>query len=222
MKLSIAALALAMAGSASAKIVFSPPLAFTQYDGDCSGDVLYTGEVVSIEDLGMSSFCIADNIETEEGTIVSFSKVEIVSCTEDKIYENWYTCDEDCADCSDVYHAYTNWESVGPDSVVGYCYDYTFSMDTVKTERMVVGTFEETRQINFSFDASGSEEDAKMYVDMLDAGSCIAAGPPVAETMPEVEDVTVEEPEEEIESGASTLAATAAVAMGAVATMLLA
>lgn len=220
MKLSIAALALAMAGSASAKIEFSPPLAFTQFDGDCSGDVLYTGEVVSIEDLGMSSFCIADNIETEDGTIVSFSKVEIVSCTEDKIYENWYTCDEDCADCSDVYHAYTNWDSVGPESITGFCYDYTFSMDTVKSERMVVGTFDETRQINFSFDASASEEDAKMYTDMLDAGSCIVDGPPVAETMPEVED---EEPEaDEIDSGASTLAATAAVAMGAVATMLLA
>ena len=231
MKLSIAAITLAaMAGSASAGIEFEPAIPFTQFDGDCSGEVLYSGQVVSIEELEYGSFCVAENIDTEAGSMVSYSRVDIASCTEDKIYENWHSCDEGCATCDGAYSAYTTWDSVNPDPVVGHCYDYVFSLDTVKTTRKIA-TFDSTRQINFSFDADANPDDVKMYVEMMDLGSCIADGPPVTADEPVEEmkddmkdDMTKEDTmeEEEVESGASTLAATAAVAMGAVVTLLLA
>ncbi len=228
MKLSFALALATMTGSASAGVIFNPPLSFTQFDGGCSGETLYTGEIVSIAELDYGAFCISDNIDTDEGTIVSYSKVEISKCTEDKIYEDWSTCDEGCASCEPAYHAYTSWDSIAPETVVGYCYEYIFSMDNIAATR----SFTETRQINFSFDAGVNEEDAKTYVEMMDSASCIAAGAPVMDITKEApsteipaeieEETEVEEETEEIESGASTLAATAAVAMGAVATMLLA
>jgi hypothetical protein len=223
MKLSFTTLAVAaMAGSASAGVTFDPPIPFTQFDGDCDEEVVYTGEVVSINKLDYGSFCIADNINTADGPVVAYSKVDIFECDTERIYENWHHCTDDtCGECESEYQAYTNWDSIDPDNLVGFCYDYTFSMDvTEKIERKVT-TFNSVRQINFSFDAYANPEDVKLYTEMMDENSCIALGPPLMQS------TTNDEPtaDEDVAalSGASTLAATAAtLAMSAATIVLLA
>ena len=217
MKLAISTLALAaMAGSASATTVFIPPIPFKQYDGGCSEEVIYTGELLSIEMLEPGSFCISDNFYTDEGTIVSHSKVDVVSCEGDKIYEDWSECDPGCMNCQPAYQAYTLWEDTDANNQVGYCFDYFFSLDEV-TPRST--QFTNVRQINFSFDETANPADVKTYVDMMDMNSCIKAGPPAVEV---VEVAPVDTTVAQAESGASALAATAAVAMAAATTMLLA
>lgn len=233
MKLSFAALAIAtMTGSASAGLIFNPPVPFTQYNGDCeTGTVLYKGNVDGIKMIENASFCISESLEGEENT--AYSRVDIVECTADKIYENWFTCeDSECKDCGNEYKAYTSWESIDPENLVGYCYDYTFSADEqpVSATRKT-GTFNEVRQINYNFDADADPEDAMMYVKMMDDNSCIAAGRPTDSTglkqasEDNIEDHSGEDHsdnEDVAESGASALAASAAVAMAVATTMLLA
>ena len=227
MKLSINALALAsMAGFASATQIFDPPIPFIQYDGNCDGDVIYTGGVVSINKLEEGSFCIADIIEDTEGnTETAYSRVDVVSCTDDKIYEDWHSCDTDCVTCESEYQAYTNWESTSPDELVGFCFDYFFSLDdiTVATTR----SFQDVKQINFAFADDAEPEDVKAYLAMMDENSCIAAGSPAVEISKGTDTTDVPDDVADVdadagESGASTLAATAAVAMAAATTMLLA
>lgn len=226
MKLSFAALTIAtMAGSASAGLIFNPPIPFTQYDGDCqTGDILYNGKVDAINMVEYGSFCISEGLEGEENTV--YSRVDIVECTADKIYENWFTCeDSECKDCGNEYKAFTSWESIDPENLVGYCYDYSFSIDEqpVSATRKV-GTFNEVRKINYNFDADADPEDSMMYVKMMDDNSCIAAGRPTDSTQDNTEDHSGEDhshSEGVAESGASVLAASAVVAMAAATSMLL-
>ena len=234
MKLSLAALALAtMTGSAAAESVFSPPITFTQFNGDCSGEPVYRGAVSSIAMIEEGSFCFSSTIVVDGTEQLEWSRVNIVECTEDKIYEDWHNCDTDCANCEVAYQAYTNWGSIKDDEVIGHCYDYFFAVDdavdaTGATKRM----FDATQQINFSFDLDNNAADVNTYVRMLDDNSCIKEGVPAADVTVDIPDpvVVAETPESEdepvdtvdTESGASTLVATAAVAMAAATTMLLA
>ena len=228
MKLSFTALAVAaMAGSTSAAITFNPPIPFTQFDGDCNEEVVYTGEVMSISKLGYGSFCVTDNINTENGSMLAYSKVDIFECGTERIYENWHHCtDMTCGDCESEYQAYTNWDSIDPDNLVGFCYDYTFSMDEViqKAERKV-NTFNEVRQINFSFNANANPEDVKLYTEMMDDNSCIADGPPLLQSNPTKDSPTIDLSGVDISvskvSGASSLAATVATLTMAAATIVL-
>merc|ERR1712194_317524 len=143
--------------------------------------------------------------------------------TADKIYENWLTCeDSDCKVCDGEFMAFTTWESIDPENLVGYCYDYSFSMDVqaVASTRKI-GTFNEVRNINYNFDADADPEDARMYVKMMDDNSCIADGRPTDSTEQDnTEDNTEDHSgedhshsEDEAESGASALAASAVVTM---------
>ena len=240
-KLSLSALAVAaMAGSASAMLEFNPPIPFTQYDGTCDGDVYYTGEVVSIKMVEYGSFCVADNIMFGGETTVAYSRVDIVQCDADKIYENWNKCyDAECGDCEPEYMAYTGWDSIAPDELIGYCYDYTFSADVItKSSRNIAGSFENTLKVNFSFDDSADPADVQAYVEMMDENSCIAYGPPSIdsnveveaeaesvdeETVVDVEDLVgdiLDAVDEEV-SGATTAGATATVAFAAAATAMM-
>ena len=231
MKLSFSALSLAaMAGSISANLIFDPPIPFTQYDGDCSGDVLYGGEVVSIKKVDYGSFCVVDNIMVEDQVMQAYSRVDIVQCDADKIYENWNKCtDADCSECQAEYMAFTGWDSIAPKNIVGHCYDYTFSADDITASvRKVTGTFENTEKVNFSFDASADPADAEAYVKLMDDNSCIAYGPPDADSNnesvePESAD-TAKPPSasDETVSGASTVGATATVALAAATAMMMA
>ena len=220
MKLATTTLALAaMAGSASATTVFIPPIPFSQYDGGCEEEVIYTGELLSIEMIEEGTFCISDKFFTEEGTYVSHSKVDIVSCEAGRIYEDWSECDPGCMNCQPAYQAYTLWEDTNLNTAPGYCYDYFFSLDEV-TPRST--QFENVRQINFSFDATANAADVKTYIDMMDMNSCIKAGPPAVEEVVEIAPVETEVVSQVVEeSGASAFAATAAVAMAAAATTML-
>ncbi len=219
MKLAVSTLALAaMAGSASATTVFIPPLPFTQYDGGCSEEVIYTGELLSIEMIEEGTFCISDKFFTDEGTYVSHSKVDIVSCEGDRIYEDWSECDPGCTNCEPAYQAYTLWEDTDANTSVGYCFDYFFSLDEV-TPRST--QFTNVRQINFSFDATANPADVKTYIEMMDMNSCIKGGQPAVETI-EIAPVETEVVSQVVEeSGASAFAATAAVAVAAAATTML-
>lgn len=239
MKLLFSTLALAaMAGSASAKVVFDPPLGFTQFDGDCeTGEPIYEGSVVSIEKISFGNFCVTDKITVEAVTFDSFSKVEILGCEAGKIYEIWHKCeDSTCGSCEAEYNAYTNWESIAPDNVIGYCYDYTFSADPISATTRSVPTFDNVRKINFSFNEGTNFEDAQTYVEMMDENSCIVEGEPepevtivsppkdtsVSKSMDEESDMEeVDIGEADSDSGACTLAATAAVATAAATAMFL-
>jgi len=232
MKLSITSLVLtSMAGFASAAEVFDPPIPFVQYDGSCDAEVIYEGEIISIAKLTEGSFCIAENIVDEETgeAEMSYSRVDVVECTEEKIYEDWHSCDADCVTCDVDYMAYTNWESSKPEDLIGYCFDYFFSLDdiSVASTRM----FEQTKQINFSFTDGAKTEDVEAYLNMMDNHSCIAAGPPTVEISKGTDTTDTEVPDDVADvdadadaddSGASSLVATAAVAMAAATTMLLA
>eukprot|EP00532_Pseudo-nitzschia_australis_P005445 CAMPEP_0168187368 /NCGR_PEP_ID=MMETSP0139_2-20121125/14991_1 /TAXON_ID=44445 /ORGANISM="Pseudo-nitzschia australis, Strain 10249 10 AB" /LENGTH=219 /DNA_ID=CAMNT_0008109563 /DNA_START=106 /DNA_END=765 /DNA_ORIENTATION=+ len=219
-----------MAGSAAAgeTISFAPPIPFTQFDSSCEGDILYTGSVVSIKKITAGSFCVADNIVDEDGTSsVAYSKVDIIACETDAIYENWAKCgDADCGDCEAEYKAYTGWDSINPASGASHCYDYTFSMDPMeKTTRKVKTEFFNTMDIYYRFDDDANADDIKAYVGMMDTYSCIAEGKPVA-TAATAEDPTKSAAEadpavEEIVSGSSALAATAAFAMASATAMLI-
>jgi len=223
MKLSFTALAVAaIAGSASAAITFNPPIPFTQFDGDCDEEVVYTGEVVSINKLGYGSFCIADNINTADGSVITYSKVDVFECDTERVYENWHHCtDMTCGECESEYQAYTNWNSMDADNLIGFCFDYTFSMDAVieKTERKV-STFNEVRQINFSFDANANREDVKLYTEMMDDNSCVANGPPLLQSNPTIDVSGVDISVKEV-SGASSLAAIVTTLTMAAATIVL-
>lgn len=231
MKLSFSALSFAaMAGSVSASLTFNPPIPFTQYDGDCSGDVLYKGEVVSIKKMEYGSFCVVDNISVDGETLEAFSRVDIVQCEADKIYENWNKCsDAECSECEAEYKAYTGWDSIAPTNLVGHCYDYTFSADAIsKSVRKVAGTFENTQKVNFAFDPESNPEDAEAYVKLMDDNSCIAYGPPDVDTNMESPSAEGEEAEEsagpsddETASGAITVGATATVALAAATAMMM-
>lgn len=227
MKLSFSALAVAaMAGSASAALDFDPPIPFTQYDGDCTGSVLYSGEVVSIKMMEYGSFCVADNIMVGDETQVAYSRVDIVQCEADKIYENWLNCDDaDCSSCEAEYKAYTTWDSIEPADLIGHCYDYTFSADAItKSTRKVAGSFNEVHKVNFSFDDDADPADAKAYTELMDQNSCIAYGPPAVDSnvATPVDEENEEEPDE-VDSGASAIGATAAatVALAAATAMML-
>lgn len=228
MNLSFSALAIAaMAAPVSAKLTFDPPIPFTQYDGDCSGDTLYTGEVVSIKTMEYGSFCVADNIMYQGETTVAYSRVDIVECHADKIYENWNKCsDAECSDCEAEYKAFTGWDSINPENLVGYCYDYTFSADVItKSTRKVAGTFDEVMKVNFAFDESADAQDAKAYVELMDKNSCIDFGRPL-ETEAEGDaastsaDTPADADVEAVDSGASTASAAATVAFAAAAAMM--
>eukprot|EP00534_Pseudo-nitzschia_fraudulenta_P004899 CAMPEP_0201118898 /NCGR_PEP_ID=MMETSP0850-20130426/3097_1 /ASSEMBLY_ACC=CAM_ASM_000622 /TAXON_ID=183588 /ORGANISM="Pseudo-nitzschia fraudulenta, Strain WWA7" /LENGTH=218 /DNA_ID=CAMNT_0047384389 /DNA_START=97 /DNA_END=753 /DNA_ORIENTATION=+ len=218
-----------MTGSASAGLYFDPPIPFSQFESKCEGDLLYTGQVVSIKKLEYGSFCVADNIDTENGPVLAYSKVDIVQCDEDKIYENWGKCsDSECNSCESEYHAYTTWETVDPTNILGYCYDYTFSMDVVeKTMRKTVGTFDQVKQVNFKFDMDADISDVESYVKMMDDNSCIAYGRPSSQgASKDFEDTgfafDLEDAQDVEVSGAGALAASAAAVMATATAMMLA
>lgn len=229
MKFSFAALAVAtMTGSASASetLSFDPPIPFTQYDGSCGGDVLYGGQVLSIKKMDYGSFCVADNIIAEDGTMsIAYSRLDIISCESDAIYENWSNCvDETCGDCEAEYKSYTTWDSINPEEGKDYCYNYTFSMDPFEaTTRKVKGDFFNTMNIYFHFDPSADETDVKAYTQMIDNNSCISYGPPAYTPPAKNSETTIGlTPEEEDSvSGSSTLAVTTAAAAMAGVTALL-
>jgi hypothetical protein len=228
MNLSFSALAIAaMAGPVAAKLTFEPPIPFTQYDGDCSGDTLYTGEVLSIKTMEYGSFCIADNIMFQGETSVAYSRVDIVECQADKIYENWNKCtDAECTDCEAEYRAFTGWDSIMPNNLIGHCYDYTFSADAItKSTRKVAGTFEEVMKVNFAFDESANAEDAQAYVELMDKNSCIDFGRPIeteagGDVASASADVDADADADSMDSGASTASAASTVALAAAAAMM--
>lgn len=239
MKLSLTTLALAaMSRSVSAGTnhasatftkLFTPPIPFTQYDTNCDGDVLYTGSVASITKMEYGSFCISDNIVAEDGTTsVAYSKVVIAECAVDKIYENWSTCEDSaCGECAAEYNAYTSWDSIDPESILDYCYDYTFSMDPIeKTSRNVAGTFESVMAVDFKFDDDADMDDVMTYLKTMDDNSCIVYGSPKVAANKESEDSTDIEGiiiiEEEEDSGSSALVTSAAFFMAGATSMLLA
>jgi len=209
-------------------MTFEPPVPFTQYDGNCDGDIMYTGNVQSIRKLEYGSFCVADEISNGDETVNSYSKVDIVKCDANNIYENWSECTDDtCGDCEESYQAHTDWASINPEPIVGYCYDYTFSLDPVeKMARKAAGTFINTREVNFKFDEDANAGDAKAYVEMMDGNSCIAYGQPDPEQSgTEVAQDDSNKQTEEInedDSGASALATTATIVLAAATIVLLA
>merc|ERR1711933_468217 len=173
--------------------------------------MLYSGEVVRIKTMDYGSFCVAD-----------------------KIYDDWNKCtDADCGDCEAEYKAYTGWDSIEPEELIGHCYDYTFSADEItKSVRMTAGTFEEVLKVHFSFDDNADPDDAAAYVELMDKNSCIDAGPPSIDSNVElttengetidIEDKYVNDVLDEIEeSGATSAGAAASVALAAAAAMML-
>jgi len=208
-----------MAGTASANLVFEPPIPFTQYDGDCDSDVVYHGAVKSIKKLDFGSFCVVDNIDTGVGIIEAYSRVDIMDCTAEKIFESWSKCDDsDCTNCVAEYKAFTNWGTIRPDPIVGHCFEYTFSVDDITKATRMVGTFEEVKEIHFNFDEDADAADAEAYVKMMDDNSCISWWDP-SDTV----DISKDADASDVDvSGASTLASTSVVAMAAGLAMILA
>ena len=234
MKLSFAALTLAaMAGSTSA-LTFEPALAFTQFDGDCDGEAIYNGAIQSITTMSDSTFCVVDSItDIESGeSMMSFSKVEIIGCKSDKIYEQWHHCvDSNCGLCETSHQMYSTWDSVNPDNLLGFCYDYTVALeDTATKAERGIATFDQVASVRFSFDDDVDAADAAAYIEMMDMNSCIKDGPPPASEDHDDEDHDDhdhdhdhddEDHDDEMDSGASALATTAVVAMAAAATTML-
>ncbi|OEU10325.1 hypothetical protein FRACYDRAFT_247296 [Fragilariopsis cylindrus CCMP1102] len=126
----------AIVGSVSAmedhSVEFSSPIAFTQYQDDCDGTTLYDGLIDKITMLDMGSFCVVDTITSVDGltTETAYSKLDVVSCDTDKVYDHWYKCTDDtCSDCTMEYRSFTAWETYDPDDMMDHCYVYNFSMD---------------------------------------------------------------------------------------------
>merc|ERR1712238_126016 len=92
-------------------ISFSAPIGFTQYMDTCEGETLYSGRINKITMLDTGSFCVIDMIPVEDGSeTTAYSRLDVVDCTSDKVYDHWYKCtDELCADCEMEYRSYTAW-----------------------------------------------------------------------------------------------------------------
>eukprot|EP00537_Pseudo-nitzschia_pungens_P010426 CAMPEP_0172382312 /NCGR_PEP_ID=MMETSP1061-20121228/281_1 /TAXON_ID=37318 /ORGANISM="Pseudo-nitzschia pungens, Strain cf. pungens" /LENGTH=229 /DNA_ID=CAMNT_0013110155 /DNA_START=29 /DNA_END=718 /DNA_ORIENTATION=+ len=228
MKFTVATFALAtMAGSAAAggeTLSFDTPIPFTQFDGSCTGDVLYAGEVMSIKKMDYGSFCVADNIIGGDGTkSAAYSRLDVVACETDAIYENWSKCsDATCSDCVAEYKSYTGWDSINPDEGKDFCYRYTFSTDPIeKTTRKIKGQFFNSMDIFFHFNPSADADDVNAYVKMMDENSCIGYGPPAYTPSTGKDNVEIEAIAGNGVSGSSTLAATTAAAAIAGVTALL-
>jgi hypothetical protein len=195
----------AIVGSVSAmdsSVEFSAPIAFTQHQDDCDGTKLYEGLIDKITMLDMGSFCVVDTITSEDGltTETAYSKLEVVSCNTDKVYDHWSKCTDDtCSDCTMEYRSFTAWESHDPDDMMDHCYIYNFSMDdhtTVKDSRnapmgVTVGTFDDIMTVAYNFDTADSEEDVAAYMNFVKDNSCIALGAPMDDPVGTEQDTTV-------------------------------
>jgi len=178
------------------------PIAFTQYQDDCDGTTLYDGLINKITMLDVGSFCVVDTITSVDGstTETAYSKLDVVSCNTDKVYDHWYKCTDDtCSDCTMEYRSFTAWESHNPDDMMDHCYVYNFSMDdhtTVKDSRnaplgVTVGTFDDIMTVAYNFDAADSEEDVAAYMNFVKDNSCIAQGAPMEDPVGTGQDTTV-------------------------------
>ena len=200
----------AIVGSVSAmedhSVEFSSPIAFTQYQDDCDGTTLYDGLIDKITMLDMGSFCVVDTITSVDGltTETAYSKLDVVSCDTDKVYDHWYKCTDDtCSDCTMEYRSFTAWETYDPDDMMDHCYVYNFSMDgdtTVKDSRaghlspsdVPVGTFDDIMTVAYNFDAADSEEDVATYLNFVNDNSCIAQGAPMEDPVETEQDTSVD------------------------------
>jgi hypothetical protein len=201
-----ALIATTIVGSVSAmedhSVEFSGPIAFTQYQDDCDGTKLYDGLIDTVTMLDVGSFCVVDTITSSDGltTETAYSKLEVVSCNTDKVYDHWHKCTDDtCSDCTMEYRSFTAWESHNPDNMMDHCYVYNFSMDahtTVKDSRsaplgVTVGTFDDIMTVAYNFDAADSKVDVAAYMNFVKDNSCIAQGAPMEDPVGTEQDTTI-------------------------------
>mmetsp|Transcript_16843 Transcript_16843/g.19237 ORF Transcript_16843/g.19237 Transcript_16843/m.19237 type:complete len:253 (-) Transcript_16843:206-964(-) len=169
-------------------ISFSAPIGFTQYMDTCEGEPLYSGRINKITMLDTGSFCVIDTIPGADGSeTTAYSRLDVVDCTSDKVYDHWYKCtDEMCADCEMEYRSYTAWESFVSSSK-DQCYTYHFTRDSlegsVREERsapmqVTVGSFEDTITVSFNFDEDAVDNDVMAYLHFVKDNSCVALGKP--------------------------------------------
>jgi len=169
-------------------ISFSAPIGFTQYTDTCEGEPLYSGRINKITMLDTGSFCVIDTIPGADGSeTTAYSRLDVVDCTSDKVYDHWYKCtDEMCADCEMEYRSYTAWESFVSSSK-DQCYTYHFTRDSlegsVREERsapmqVTVGSFEDTITVSFNFDEDAVDNDVMAYLHFVKDNSCVALGKP--------------------------------------------
>jgi len=182
----------AMEGHEGHDLSFSTPIGFTQYMDTCEGDTLYSGSINKITMLDSGSFCVIDTIPGEEdGTeTTAYSRLDVVDCTSDKVYDHWFKCTDDmCADCEMEYRSFTAWESFAPVSK-DQCYTYHFTRDSltesVREERsapmqVTVGSFEDIITVAFNFDDDAVEDDVAAYLNFVKDNSCVALGKPAME-----------------------------------------
>lgn len=247
MKISCAAATLFLAssaiGSTSAamdEVVLSEPVPFTQYDGGCPArddpdaeqKVLYKGSINSIKKLGESQFCVVDNVPVQGSTTgeteLAFSKLMVVGCESEEVIDHWYKCTDDtCADCEIEYRSTTSWDSFDNHDIMEHCYVYHFSMDsheTVKASRnaplgVTGGAFENLVTVSYNFDQDANPDDVTAYMDFVHDNSCIANGPPPAESAPELNKAENDNkpavPVVEATSGSSAVAAASVAAAAA-------
>lgn len=180
MKLSLSTLLAAtmMAVGSSESSVEFDSIAFIQYSGTCDGEVLYDGEITGIKKLDEGKFCVSDILHAPDGDKEVFSRLDIVTCTADKVYENWLLCeDKDCASCNLEYRAYTTWDNVHPEDMMGHCYDYQFSTDDmVALQRNVLGPLDNTKSVDYMFGSDANEADVAAYRGFIHDNSCIGIG----------------------------------------------
>jgi len=169
-------------------ISFSAPIGFTQYMDTCEGETLYSGRINKITMLDTGSFCVIDMIPGADGSeTTAYSRLDVVDCTSDKVYDHWYKCTDDmCADCEMEYRSYTAWESFVSASE-DQCYTYHFTRDSlegsVREERsapmqVTVGSFEDIITVSFNFDEDAVADDVTAYLDFIKDNSCVALGKP--------------------------------------------
>jgi len=216
-------------GSVSAlKAEFSTPIAFTQYQDDCDGTKLYEGLIDKVTKLDVGSFCVVDTITSEDGLTseTAYSKLDVVSCNTDKIYDHWSKCTDDmCTDCTMEYRSFTAWDSHSPEDMMSHCYVYNFSMDdhtTVKDSRnaplgVTVGTFDDIMTVAYNFDATDNEDDVAAYMSFVKDNSCIADGPPTEDPAGTDQDTDLS-----VSAGNAVAFSTAALVMTFAASMMLA
>lgn len=156
------------------------PISFLQFDGTCSGDLLHAGLITGVKKMGEGKFCVSDILQTDEGDKNVYSRLDIIKCTEDKVYENWFFCDdEDCASCHLEFRGYTSWNDIHPDDELAHCYDYQYSTDDILTQqRNVLGPLKNTKSVDNMFGPGADEADVAKYRGFIHDNSCIALGQP--------------------------------------------
>ena len=179
MKLSLSTvLATTMSASAvrySHSSVEFEPIEFLQYETTCDEDkLLYKGQITGVQKIDEGKFCISDVVSAAGGDKDVYSRLDIIKCTEDKVYENWFLCeDKECASCSLEYRAYTSWADVFPEDELEHCYDYQYSTDPATAlQRNVLGPLENTISVDYMFGPTANADDVATYRNFIQSNSC--------------------------------------------------